>query len=193
MPSPSGVSNHALSQAYRQNTRQRTRAGLGTVISAGLAGSGLYYMAAPALVAGYGLNKSLQTKKQIEQLMRERGMRKRTRDKLAGILVGSAEKMALSFLLLGHDELAWLGTEYGLDPSILAEHTELLAAGGEGLVHNADGTLAVNEAGQYLLDRGPLGETNGVYNALVDGVVGAYGLEGGVLATAADVHGSCGS
>jgi hypothetical protein len=37
--------------------------------STGLAGSGFYYMAAPALVAGYGLNKSLQTKKQIEQLM----------------------------------------------------------------------------------------------------------------------------
>jgi hypothetical protein len=61
---------------------------------------------------------------------------------------------------LGHDELAWLGTEYGLNPSILAEHTAWLAAGGEGLVYNADGTLAVIEAGRYLLDRGPLGETN---------------------------------
>jgi hypothetical protein len=87
-------------------------------------------------------------------------MRKRTRDKLAGILVGGAEKIALSFLLLGHDELAWLGTEYGLNSSILAEHTAWLAAGGEELVYNADGTLAVNEAGRYLLDRGPLGETN---------------------------------
>jgi hypothetical protein len=65
----SGISNHALERAYCQNTRQRTRAGLGTVISTGLAGSGFYNMAAPALVAGYGLNKSLQTKKQIEQLM----------------------------------------------------------------------------------------------------------------------------
>jgi hypothetical protein len=69
MASHSGVSNHAREQAYRQNIRQRTRAGLGTVISTGLAGSGFYYMAAPALVAGYGLDKSLQTKKQIEQLM----------------------------------------------------------------------------------------------------------------------------
>ncbi|KAH7096084.1 hypothetical protein FB567DRAFT_587358 [Paraphoma chrysanthemicola] len=185
-----GPTKEELQAKYRSNVRQRTRAGLGTVISTGLAGSGLYYMAAPAAVAAYGHHQAGKTKEQLQDIMRQHGFKARKRDKLSGFLVGSAEKMALSFLLLGHDEIVWLGTEYGLDPDIVAQHTEWLAAGGDGILHNPDGSIMVNEEGQILLDRGPLGEGNGLYNAIVDNVKDAYGVQEGVMATAADVHGN---
>jgi hypothetical protein len=186
----SGPTKEQLQAKYRSNVRQRTRASLGTAISTGLTGSGLYYMAAPAAVAAYGLHQAGKTKEQLEDIMKQHGFKARKRDKLSGFLVGSAEKMALSFLLLGHDELAWLGTEYGLDPDILAAHTQWLAAGGDGILYNPDGTIMMNEEGQILLDRGPLGEGNGLYNSIVDNVKEAYGVQEGVMATAADIHGN---
>ncbi|KAF2032507.1 hypothetical protein EK21DRAFT_109887 [Setomelanomma holmii] len=180
-----------LQAKYRSNVRQRTRASLGVGISSTMAASGLYYMAAPAAVAGYGLHQASKTKEQLEDLMKHYGVKAQKRDKLSGFLVGGAEKMALTFLLLGHDELAWfVGTDYGLGSELLALHTEALAAGGHGLLVNPDGTLMTNEAGQFLVDRGPLGEGNGMYNAIVDNVKEAYGVQEGVLVTAADIQGN---
>lgn len=122
-------------------------------------------------------------------MRQQHGLKACKSDKLSGYLVGSAEKIAPNFLLLGHDEVVWLGTEYDLDPDIVVKHTEWLAAGGDGILHNPDGSVMVNEEGQIVLDQGPLGEGNGVYNAIVDNVKDAYVIQEGFMATAADING----
>ncbi|OAL50354.1 hypothetical protein IQ07DRAFT_587027 [Pyrenochaeta sp. DS3sAY3a] len=118
-PNSHTLSKEQLQALYRSNVRQRTRAGLGTVISLGLTGSGLLYMAAPAVVAAHGIDKAEAARDQLSDIIKAHGYRARKRDKLAGALVGSAEKAVMSFLLLGHDEMLHLGEAYHLDPAVV--------------------------------------------------------------------------
>ncbi|KAH7388637.1 hypothetical protein BKA66DRAFT_568963 [Pyrenochaeta sp. MPI-SDFR-AT-0127] len=180
--SPTPLTKEKLEALSRSNVRQLTRSGLGAVISSGLAGSGLVYMAAPAGVAAYGFTKSMKARIQLEQIMQSRGFRARKRDLAYGVLVGSAEKLTLSFLLLGHDEIAFLGEHQGLDADVVQAHNDWLAAGGDGLI--------INDEGQVQPDHGAIGDGNVAYNALVDEIKTDFNVEGGMPETAEQVVGN---
>ncbi|KAF1364942.1 hypothetical protein EJ07DRAFT_151362 [Lizonia empirigonia] len=115
------MSNHhtlpdaSFHQQRRSLLRKKTRAGWGIGISGAMCASGLYYMAAPAGVAAYGYKKSGDTLEDLEQMMAERGIKPRNRDKLASFLTGTAEKLAISVVLLGHGEALCLDGQFGLD------------------------------------------------------------------------------
>lgn len=176
------LSKKQLEALYRSNVRQRTRSSLGVAISTGLTGSGLLYMAAPAGVAAYGLNKSVEARDQLEEIIRQHGFRARKRDKLSGLLAGSVEKLTLSFLLLGHDEIVYLGDHQDLDPRVVQAHADWLEAGGNGLV--------VNSEGEIKPDTGVIGDGNGAYNALGDAIKKDFGVTGGVPENMQQVEGN---
>jgi hypothetical protein len=98
----------------RSLLRKKTRAGWGMGIS-GVMTPGLPYMAGAVAVAAYSYCQSDDTLEDLERMMAERGIKTRSRDKLASFLVGTAEKAALTVALLGHSEAACLDGVFSTD------------------------------------------------------------------------------
>jgi hypothetical protein len=97
----------------RSLLRKKTRAGWGIGISSAMTAGGLVYMAGAVAVAAYSYDKSDDTLEDLERIMSERGIKPRSRDKVASFVVGTAEKAALTVALLGHSEAACLDGIFG--------------------------------------------------------------------------------
>ena len=97
----------------RSLLRKKTRAGWGIGISSAMTAGGLIYMAGAVAVAAYSYDKSDDALEDLERIMSERGIKPRSRDKLASFVVGTAEKAALTVALLGHSEAACLDGIFG--------------------------------------------------------------------------------
>ena len=136
------------------------------------------------------MDKSEAAGEKLNEIMEAHGCRVRKRDKLAGTVTGSAEKLAMAFLTLGHDELAYLGEVYDLDPAVLKEHQEWLAAGGDGPFKDVDGNPVRDEDSEQFWDRGPLGNSNILYNTPVDNLKEDFNVEEGAMQTGEQVQGN---
>jgi hypothetical protein len=98
----------------RSLLRKKTRAGWGMSISSVMT-PGLPYMAGAVAVAAYSYYQSDETLEDLEQMMAERGIKTRSRDKLASFMVGTVEKAALTVAFLGHSEAACLDGVFSTD------------------------------------------------------------------------------
>jgi len=96
----------------RSLLRKKTRAGWGVGISSVMTPA-LPYMIGAAAVAAYSYCQSDDILEDLEQMMAERGIKTRSRDKLTSFVVGTVEKAALTVALLGHSEAACLDGVFG--------------------------------------------------------------------------------
>ncbi|KAF1930723.1 uncharacterized protein M421DRAFT_418207 [Didymella exigua CBS 183.55] len=127
------ISEADFHKQRRSLLRKKTRAGWGVGLSSAMTASGLYYMAVPAGVAAYGYKNSGDTLEDLEQIMAARGIKPRSRDRLASFLIGTTEKLAISAVTLGQSEAACLDGYFGLKNNIdnLAHlNTEVLSHDG---------------------------------------------------------------
>ncbi|KAL1592144.1 hypothetical protein SLS59_009912 [Nothophoma quercina] len=108
MSSQQPLSDDYYHKQRRSLLRKKTRAGWGVGISSAMTAGGLYYMAAPAAVSAYGYHKSGGNLDDLEQIMAQRGIKPRSRDRLASFLIGTTEKAMISALTLGHSEALFL-------------------------------------------------------------------------------------
>lgn len=126
MPSQQPLSDEYFHKQRRSLLRKKTRAGWGVGVSGAMTAGGLYYMAAPAAVAAYGYKKSGDTLDNLEQIMAERGIKPRSRDKLASFLIGTTEKAVLSAMFLGHGEAMCLDGNFHLNGNLHGVTHEVL-------------------------------------------------------------------
>lgn len=102
-------------------------------------------MAGAAVVSASGYEKSGDTLEDLERMMVERGIKPRSRDKLASFLTGTAEKFTLTAVLLGHDEALLLNGQWGLDLTHL--NNEVLDHSG-----SAGANEIVNKPTSFVMD-----------------------------------------
>ncbi|KAI9690657.1 MAG: hypothetical protein M1820_009937 [Bogoriella megaspora] len=142
------LTQEEFNKYYRQNVRQQTRGVLGLGISGAMA-TVLPYMALPTAAAGYSVYRADKARDKLAEY-EKLGFKTRKRDVVSGLSRGAAEKLALSFLLMGHDDLLLLNQTYG------AEH--------------------LTEAHSELLQAGPIGDINEAINEPVQDVQQEYGV-----------------
>lgn len=122
-PQTKGLTQEDFNKYYRQNVRQHTRGILGVGLSGAMTPV-LPYMALPTGVAVYSVHQADKVRDKLAELEKH-GYRTRRRDVLRGITRGAAEKLTLTFLLLGHDDMLLLDKSYGLE-ELTAAHCEIM-------------------------------------------------------------------
>lgn len=152
----------------RSLLRKKTRAGWGVGISSVMA-PGLPYMLGAAAVAAYSYCQSDDTLEDLEQMMAERGIKTRSRDKLASFVIGTAEKAALTVALLGHSEAACLDGvfETNLDGFRNAEVMQNSMSGNANEIFNAPVDYVQEQVGYEPF------ESNGVTSTVAVGASAA--------------------
>lgn len=129
------LSQGALHKQRRSLLRKKARAGWGVGISGAMFVGGLYYMAVPGGIAIYGYKQSSNRLQDLEQRMVECGIKPRSRDKLTSFLTGTAEKLAISALTLGHSESFLLDGQFGLGGNLDDVTHEFLEHSGSGTIN----------------------------------------------------------
>jgi hypothetical protein len=160
------LSEAVFHKQRRSLLRKKTRAGWGVGISGVMSVSGLPYMAVPAGIAAYGYHNSGATLEDLEQIMAAHGIKPRSRDRLTSFLTGTAEKLALSAVLLGHDEALCLNGVFGLD---------------------------LAELNQEVMEHSASGEVNEFYNGPVEFAQDVVGEGAGIVPTMVVVGGTAGA
>ncbi|KAF2010048.1 hypothetical protein BU24DRAFT_428076 [Aaosphaeria arxii CBS 175.79] len=151
-----------FNRLYRQVVRRTTRNSLGVATSTSMA-TVFPYMLGPAAASGYGLYKARKARHDLEEL-EKLGFKIRKRDLANGVAVGALQKLPLTFLLWGHDEVLFaLG-------SLVEEFP-----GSESLLSGAIDTV---NAHTEALDVPVLGDLNGLAEVPVDAVHDMLGIDG---------------